>query len=73
MGQPVPELVPVLVMRCPVPVLAICAFGYLHIHDNVSFVCCLDCLVGLLVGREAGYGYGVRGGVSGVFGIEGGW
>ncbi len=26
MGQPVPELVPVPVMRCPVPVLAICAF-----------------------------------------------
>ena len=32
MGQPVPELVPVLVMRCPVPVLAICAFGYQHIY-----------------------------------------
>jgi hypothetical protein len=27
MGQPVTELVPVLVMRCPVPELAICAFG----------------------------------------------
>ena len=32
MGQPVPELVPVLVMHCPVPVLAICVFAYLHIY-----------------------------------------
>jgi hypothetical protein len=32
MGQPVPELVPVLVMRCPIPVLAICAFEYQHVY-----------------------------------------
>ena len=31
MGLPVPELVPVPVLRCPVPVLVICAFGYQHI------------------------------------------
>jgi hypothetical protein len=30
MGLPVPELVPVPVLRCPVPVLVICAFGYQH-------------------------------------------
>jgi hypothetical protein len=30
MGLPVPELVPVPVLRCPVLVLVICAFGYLH-------------------------------------------
>ncbi len=32
MGLPVPELVPVPVLRCPVPVLLICAFGYPHIY-----------------------------------------
>jgi hypothetical protein len=32
MGLPVPELVPVPVLCCPVPVLEICAFGYLHIY-----------------------------------------
>jgi hypothetical protein len=30
MGLPVPELVPVPVLRCPVPVLVICVFGYLQ-------------------------------------------
>ena len=32
MGLPVPELVPVPVLRSPVPVLVICAFGYPHIY-----------------------------------------
>ena len=38
MEQPVPELVPVPVMRCPVPVLVICAFGYLHLYHVISIL-----------------------------------
>jgi hypothetical protein len=36
MGLPVPELVPVPLLRCPVPVLVICAFGYQHTYINVG-------------------------------------
>jgi len=36
MGLPVPELVPVPVLRFPVPVLVICAFEYQHTGSYVT-------------------------------------